>query len=324
MKRLSILCLLCLIFIVSLPLKAQETAQYIRDIGWNMDGSLLATADSNGHVEVWDVSSNEIVFVNDEFPDVHFVVWSPTRNWLAIAGYDLLIVDVSSGQTIMRLLQGVGSDLDWSPDGNYLAITTADGAGSSATYYVIIWELQSQIRTVYNIYGANQAAWSSDSKQLAITRVESSESPDQLIILDIFTGQIATRFHDETANDLIAWSPDGYWIATSKYQESLGWYVITVWDVNTGAVVWSAKAESDIFEIMWSSDSQWLATATYSGVFFWDTSTGQLSSDHAPIKGHYIDNLALHPNGLQLAYISYANNRPNFHFAILTDRHLAP
>lgn len=97
-----------------------------RGIGWNFNGQLLATADNEGLVKVWDTAGNLLRSIKKEDNNSYFSLsWHPSRNILAVSGDDIRIMD-SLGTTlkvIKHRKENTGVlTISWHPSGNFFAI----------------------------------------------------------------------------------------------------------------------------------------------------------------------------------------------------------
>lgn len=180
----------------------------------------------------------------------------------------------------------------WSPDGIYIASSSADKT-------VHIWEAATG-KHMFTYHGHSQAAlavaWSPDGMRIA------SASQDKTVrVWDAMTGKHVLTYHNTAAVTTLAWSPDGKYIASGSVDT-----LVQVWNAITGQHVFTYRGHAknkagSISAVVWSPDSRQIASASKDRtVQVWDATTGK----HALIyKGHTLEVLAVawSPDGKSLA-----------------------
>lgn len=157
-------------------------------IAWSPSGSYLASADSDGHVFVWDVvTGHNLLTYRDRPKAIYAVSWSPDELRIASAGADSIVCirDVF-GQKTVKVYRGhraIVYCVTWSPTGMRLAsasgnIFTSSFKGSNRNIVpavhddntVQVWESLTG-RHIYTYYGHSDVvqavSWSPDGQYIA-------------------------------------------------------------------------------------------------------------------------------------------------------------
>jgi WD40 repeat protein len=105
-------------------IRTYQNGDTINGVSWSPDSKLLAF-DNGNNVQIWDPFKQRIVasFESQQGQNgVSSVAWSPNGKYIASAGHDVRIWDVTAGKTAY-IYKGHGSDaalyirsLSWSPD----------------------------------------------------------------------------------------------------------------------------------------------------------------------------------------------------------------
>lgn len=100
-------------------------------LAFSPDGSLLASADFDGSVQVWNVSDGNLLYTLSQETNVYSMAFSPDGNTLAVGlrPGSIKLWDVGTG-TLMRTLEGEFAyvyGVAFTPDGGTLAAARQDG-----------------------------------------------------------------------------------------------------------------------------------------------------------------------------------------------------
>jgi|GEM_PF-3796170 len=160
----------------------------------------------------------------------------------------LLLLAVNSPGNLNRTQQenrGLISALEWSPNGNYLAVS-----GSQA-----IWIYDASLQDVTSLEGTDflrVIAWSPDGTKLAVAREKAVEIWDSKS-----WKHIATLEGHEWSATSIAFSPDSQTIATGSYDKT-----IRLWDAVSGQPIHTLTGhDASVRALQWSDDGQMLLSA---------------------------------------------------------------
>jgi WD40 repeat protein len=259
----------------------QGHAGAISDLAWSPDGSLLATASSDGSVRIWNAATGQqrSAYSNDT-RQPRAVAWSPDGSRLAI-GYHgekrdtevVQIVLAQSGERVNAFDSSAGFwrahdektiyAIAWSPDGTKLAwggreskvdVLDVRARRLLATY-------KGHNSTVYAL------AWSPDGRQIASTGAD-----DAIHLWDALSGRnAATYFKHSSVVTGVAWSSNGQRIVSASHDRTA-----YVWNAITGTTLTTYRGHGDyINTVAWSPDGIRIATGGRDGqVHLWDASRG--------------------------------------------------
>jgi WD40 repeat protein len=285
----------------------------VDEMVFNAANRLLATADGQTTVRLWDPSSAQPELVRilpGEWP--RRVALSPDGQLVAAAIYDsntARLWDVTTGKAFLALLHPKRVDaMAFSPDGAHLVTSSAD-------MIVRLWEVATgrellQFNHESAVYGI---AFSLDGSLIA-TRTAAGT----VHLWEVTSGKERQVARDGFTNTL-AFSPDGRFLVTAEgrremtrdkenmFQEShVGLLAARQWDVATGQEMARFLHSYLVDRVLFSPDGALVATdmslSRTDAVHLWEVTTGKLVARLvASPDGDPIDARAFSPGGKYLA-----------------------
>jgi WD40 repeat protein len=265
-------------------------------IAFSPDGRHLASADSDGKVQLWDLMSRKTLASIEYARYVSGIAFSPDGRHLACAGLGVPAI-VLNVPTLTR---------SFAAGRSHRAMTFADGGKALYTDQsgtLQRWDVESGLLTwqsasndVFRLPGINpQAAFSPDGAKFAVGTFERGAR-----VWDVQSAAEMASFPREGDEFLfrLAFSPDGGTLATGHTDGT-----VTLWALSGGQrrLRTLGGHTSWITALAFSPDGTRLASGSYDhAIVVWDTTTGQKLTW---LKGHEdeVDALAFSPDGRKLA-----------------------
>lgn len=201
---------------------------------FSSDGEHLAAklvADSNAQVIVWNLNSREIVFE-------------------AAAG----------GEWFYK-------DLDFSPDGKFLAFTGPD----RAVYLQKLRNGQEHMRIPLGL-APYHFSFRPDGRQLAVALSRGENDPATVVLVDLESGNVVHSMGHAMHVSAVAWSQDGKQLATACYD-----YNVYVWDTVSGQQLRVCEGHrSKVIHVAFNHAGDLLASAAWDMTTrVWDARSGE-------------------------------------------------
>jgi len=203
--------------------------------------------------------------------DAYYIDWSSDSRYFAVVGdqLDVSVYKVNDDGSVDFVTSyivagGAGSSfsespIDWSPDGNFLAVGTNNGDtvilsfdGSNLTHVLT----QAYGTTVYMV------RWSPDGNYLAVGGDGPATPNNHELHIYSFNGTSVT-FVDSysTANQIVYtadWSPNGEYLAIGIRSDG---FLVFSFDGSNISLVVSKDPENSVYDVNWSPDGRYLALA---------------------------------------------------------------
>lgn len=248
----------------------------LRDVVVDPSGNILASANSRGDIQVWNMFTGELIetlhcepYLEIYEPD-HYafcysatsVAWSPTDSILASAHADgyVRLWDTGSMTLITELKhEDIVRSVAFSPDGAIVAAATGTVPfhGEEVVNSIQLWDVQTglQVLDIRDVAGA------------------------------VYT---------------VAFSPDGNTLASGGYDR-----MITIWDIETGeAIVQITGHEESVSSIEFSLDGEYLVSGGYDNtVRVWKVDTWEELATYTE-HSRFVTDVAFSPDGLLIASVS--------------------
>jgi WD40 repeat protein len=266
-------------------------------VAFSRDGQRLATSDTSGESQIWDLtSSKQINAFKTDLVWTWAVAFNQDGKLVASAGDDYLVKlwDVETGKCL-KVFKGHTNTINalaFHPQDDLLASCSLDAT-------IRLWHInQIEPNLAVNVLESHQGrvwsvAFSPDGSALV------SGSEDLTIKLwDVKTLRCRKTLKEHTHwVKTVAWSPDGEMIASGSFDGT-----IKCWSVATGECVrsWQGHHET-VTTITFSPDHRLLASSSYDQtVKVWDVTSGQCLKT---LTGHSnrVWSVGFSPNGQFLA-----------------------
>ncbi len=248
-------------------------ADRVMCVAWSPDGRTLASGGWNSTIFLWDIIQGRArasLKAEDNIM-ITSVAFTPDSRTLLSSSKTMRIWDVEHGQCLRTIdtYLVVFLDIDWSPDGQFLAASSSGGQ-------IMLWKI-APFPSRSTLRGHSESvqgvAWSPDGQFLA-----SAGNDGRIGLWNSTTGACIEMLRDSDPVDTlflsVAWSPDGRLLASGSFRRG-----VQVWDIAAHTRRWVGQTPQPtrLHHVAWSPDGRWLVGAGWDGtVYLWDADDGRL------------------------------------------------
>lgn len=265
-KRMTILFLLFMSLSINSSILAQVALDFpANNAVWTRNGNMIITSHGS-KLAFWDAEGNlletQAIFdtASGDRLSINSLAISPDDRYLAIGGtpFDpiglVFVMDLETKQFVAELEnENYIQDMDWSHDGNFIAVSSPNMSGLAGEDAVIFWNT-SDFSEIYRIDGDTiegivNLALSPDDTQVAIV----SSTQEAIQVREVISGQlIANLVGNQGYSDEIEWSANGQYIVTSSTSMEEPHFLITIWDTSSWTDYLTIQAQSSFDDIKWN------------------------------------------------------------------------
>jgi WD40 repeat protein/DNA-binding SARP family transcriptional activator len=250
----------------------------LMNVAFSPDGGQVATTSKDGTAKIWIAETGEIHKTLSGHTDgLVSPAFSPDGTLLATTSLDgtARVWDTQSGEELQTLPHtGLTGGVDFSPDGNRLAIADHDA------FAVKVWDTttwQEIITLTGHTDNVNDVVFNWDGSRLAsassdgTAKIWDAETGEELLTLEGHNGFVFG----------IEFSPDGTQVATGGVDATA-----KIWDTASGRELFTlAGHATGINNVAFSPDGKQLATDSAEGVKIWNI-TPEGSRELVTLAGH--------------------------------------
>ncbi|MFN5138361.1 MAG: NB-ARC domain-containing protein [Pseudanabaena sp.] len=241
----------------------------ITSTAFSSDGLSLASSDTNGEIQIWDVSNGKQLFnCKGHNSWVWHVAFSPKRPILASCGQDhtIKLWNTSNGECFKTLHghSNIVTAIAFSPDGQLIASSSTDRT-------VKIWNSVTG-ESIQTLEGHSACVWSVDFHPKG--QLLASAAEDNTIKLwNLETGScVQTLQGHQYWVKAIAFSPNGKTLASGSFDST-----VKIWNSQTGECLKTLLGHNAVVTCLgFSPQGDHLVTGSYDqSVKIWDVATGK-------------------------------------------------
>ncbi len=255
---------------------------------------LVASADADGVVKVWDVAGGNLLHtLNEKRRSTGVIAASPDGKWLALPTdrNTIQLWSVHDAATAGELKDNAEGILAvaFSPDSSSVAAV-------NGSHNAVLWDMATrEIRNTLS-HGGDQilsVTFSPNGRWVA-----TGSAGGEIRYWSIETGKVLGSFKASAEKiTTVAFSPDGQRLASGGPENHL-----KVWDTGGGGHdIRFVETPRSVYAVTFSPDNRWLITAgATNAIQFWDLETGELRQQ---LGGHERDvySVTLSPDGSIIA-----------------------
>lgn len=241
----------------------------VTGVAFSTDGLSLATSDTNGEIQIWDVSNGKQLFTCKEHNSwVWDIAFSPKHPVLASCGQDhtIKLWNTTNGEALKTLHghSSIVTAIAFSPDAQILA-------SSSYDHTVKVWHLGTGA-CLQTLEGHHACVWTVDFHPKG--QMLASAGEDHSIKLWNLESGICVQTwvaHSQWVK-AIAFSPNGQILASGSFDQT-----VKLWDLDTGECLRTLLGHTGaVTSLEFSPKGDRLVTGSYDqSLKIWDIETGQ-------------------------------------------------
>lgn len=235
-------------------LRTRSQGGEIYAVVWSPNGQMLASAGSNGIIEIWNAASGSLIATClGHSLSIFGLAWSPDSQRLVSASQDQsAIVWHAAGGNQLASFKGHTNAVwavAWAPNGSAVATGGIDGK-------VHVWNPENgALTTSYNAHSAVRAVdWSPDSSSIA-----AGNDSAVVQIWQVADGNLLTSYHGHSDHiESVQWSHDGQRIASASADKTA-----QIWQASNANRLYRYTRHTDrVWSLAWSPDGQLIATSS--------------------------------------------------------------
>ncbi len=240
----------------------------VTSVAWSPDGSVFISGANDGEICFWSISLKKIIkSCRKHEGRIYKILWSSKKRFFTTLGrsskgsnmYVVIwdAINLIPKKTISMKSTG-GNDIEWSPDGNTLAIGKAMGV-----IKLLSMQLKGHSNQLTEANFINHMAWSPKGNMLA-----SGDYDFNLRIWDIPTRKLKLLLEDNGFSSGIIWMLNEKTIITCNYKDS----AISIWNAETGQLTTRLEGHtSPMNNISLSYSGNLLASCSEESIRLWST-----------------------------------------------------
>jgi WD40 repeat protein len=244
-----------------------EANEGVRRIAWSPDQTMLATANPDGKIFIWDTEGQLRYTFSAQDDGAISVAWSPDSRFIASGGQDAMIRvwDIEQEQLIAEIeaFQDGVFNLAWQPTGDILV--------SSGFDVLKAWDTRTWLPIADgSSITITDMAWSPLGNQIAITA-----TPNVILVLDVSTevsNGIALEGHSSLPY-AVSWNSQGVQLVSAGGQDGS----VRLWDVETATPIRVLlQVDETVYDAIFLDDGHVAASTNSGNIYFINITNGEI------------------------------------------------